>query len=122
VAHDRNPRYVLRVQKLEGIPAALTEEADGVLRVTGTRVPLDTVVTAFDQDASAEQIVDRFPTLDIASVNEVIAYVVRNRAAVDEYMATRRAEAVRLRAEIEKRFPNEGLRAKLLARRNRGVS
>jgi len=108
------------VERFECIPAALTEDAAGVLRVTNTRVSLDTIVMAFDQDATAEQIVDRFPSLDIASVNEVIAYVVRNRAAIDEYMVRRREQAAALRLEIERRVPSEGLRAKLLARRNRG--
>jgi hypothetical protein len=55
-------------------------------------------------------------------VNEVIAYVLRNRAAIDEYMARRREQAAALRAEVEKRFPSDGVRAKLLTRRNRGVS
>lgn len=128
-SHVRNPAASARlhaavtslVRNTDDVPPALTEDAAGVLRITGTRVSLDTVVMAFDQDASAERIVARFPSLNIASVNEVIAYVVRNRAAIDEYMARRREQSVALRAEIEKRFPSKGLRAKLLARRNRGV-
>ena len=109
------------MEHFASIPAALTEDADGVIRVTGTRVQLETVVKAFGQDATADGIVDRFPSLDVASVNEVIAFVLRNRSAVDEYMAQRREQAARLWAEIETCFPSEGIRAKLLARRNRGA-
>jgi uncharacterized protein (DUF433 family) len=84
--------------------------------VTGTRVSLDSIVIAFDLGASPEEIVDRYPTLDIASVYEVIAYVLRHRASVDEYLAARREQASQTQAEIEARFPPHGLRARLLAR------
>jgi uncharacterized protein (DUF433 family) len=60
------------MQAFEARPPPLTQDADGVLRIIGTRVRLDTIVTAFDRGATAEEIVDRFPTLDIASVYEVI--------------------------------------------------
>jgi hypothetical protein len=77
-------------------------------------------VTAYDRGATGEEIVDRYPTLDIASVYEVLAYVLRNRATVDEYMAKQREKADKLQAEIEERFPPHGIRARLLARRDRG--
>jgi hypothetical protein len=48
-----------------------------------------------------------------------VAYILKNRAAVDEYMARQRQRAAKLQAKIEKRFPPRGIRAKLLARRNR---
>jgi uncharacterized protein (DUF433 family) len=110
------------VQAFEARPPPLTEDAGGVLRVVGTRVRLDTIVTAFDRGATAEEIVDRYPTLDIASVYEVIAYLLRNRATVDDYMARQREKAAKLQAEIEERFPPHGIRARLLARRDRGES
>ena len=108
------------MQAFEARPPPLTEDASGVLRVIGTRVRLDTIVTAYDRGATAEEIVDRYPTLDIASVYEVIAYVLRNRATVDEYMAKQREKADKLQAEIEQLFPPHGIRARLLARRDRG--
>ena len=109
------------MQAFEARPPPLTQDGDGVLRVTGTRVRLDTIVTAYDRGATAEEIVDRYPTLDIASVYEVIAYLLRNRVTVDEYMAKQREKADKLQAEIEQRFPPHGLRARLLARRDRGL-
>jgi hypothetical protein len=76
------------------------------------------VVIAFDMGATAEEIVHKYPTLDLTSVYEVIAYVLRNRETVDEYLAKRERQAADLRAEIEKRSPPDGFRARLLARRN----
>jgi uncharacterized protein (DUF433 family) len=37
-------------------------DTDGVMRVGGTRVTLDTLVTIFEQGATAEEIVQRFPS------------------------------------------------------------
>jgi uncharacterized protein (DUF433 family) len=58
-------------------PPPLTQVAGGALRVEGTRVGLESVVHAFDLGATPEEIVQQFPTLDIASTYEVIAYVLQ---------------------------------------------
>ena len=50
----------------ERIP--LSVDAHGVVRVGGTRVTLDTVMEAFLEGASAEDIVSRYPSLDLADV------------------------------------------------------
>jgi uncharacterized protein (DUF433 family) len=89
----------------------------GVIRVRGTRVSLESIVYAFDRGASAEEIVDGYPTLDLAAVYGTLAYVLQNRDDVDRYLARRRVEAEKLRAEVEMRFPQVGLRARLLVRR-----
>lgn len=44
--------------------ASLTTDADGVIRITGTRIPRATVITAFHQGATAETIVQQFSTLN----------------------------------------------------------
>jgi hypothetical protein len=82
------------------------------------RVTLDSVVVAFDLGATAEEILQRYPSLDVASVYEVIAYVLRHRSAVDEYLAGRLRLASGVQAEIEARFPPRGIRARLLACRD----
>ena len=46
---------------LEPMLPPLTTDADGVLRVTGTRVTLGSVAIAFDRGATAEEIVHRYP-------------------------------------------------------------
>ena len=78
---------------------------------------LDSVAIAFDRGASAEEILESYPTLGLAVVYATIAYVLQNRSQVDEYLARRRRGAEETRAEIERRFPPEGIRARLVARR-----
>jgi uncharacterized protein (DUF433 family) len=106
------------MQAFQSRPPPLAEAPGGVLRVEGTRVSLDSIVRAFDMGATPEEIVHQYPSLDITSVYEVIAYVLRNRAAVDDYLAARDQQAAEAQAEIETRFPPDGIRARLLARQS----
>ncbi len=87
------------------------------MRIAGTRVSLESVATAFDAGATAEEIVQQYPSLDLASVYAVIAYVLDHRRDVDQYMARRLGEAEALRVQIEGQAPLGGLRERLLARR-----
>ena len=47
---------------IEAEPIPLEMHPDGVVRVGGTRVTLDSVVAAFSQGATAEEIVQRYPS------------------------------------------------------------
>jgi hypothetical protein len=76
-------------------------------------------VHTFNQGASPEAIVLSYPTLELADVYAVINYYLYNRAEVDAYLQQREEEATRIRAENEKRFPQAGIRARLLARRQK---
>lgn len=91
--------------------------AEGVFRVGGTRVTLDTVIIAFLQGATAEEIVLRYPTLKLADVYAVVGYYLQHQVEVDDYLQERQQRAERVRAENEARFPPDGIRARLLARR-----
>ncbi|HEX9945461.1 MAG TPA: DUF433 domain-containing protein [Thermoanaerobaculia bacterium] len=91
---------------------------DGVVRVGGTRVTLDSVVHAFKAGSSAEDIVRKFPTLSLADVYAVISYYLRHKAEVEAYLEEREREAQELRQQIEAKFDTRGIREMLLARRN----
>lgn len=103
------------IQTTEQIP--LHTAADGVTRVAGTRVTLDTVVSAFETGATAEEIVQQYPSLALADVYAVITYYLRHRAEVDAYITQRQDRAVEVRRENERRFDPAGVRERLLARR-----
>jgi uncharacterized protein (DUF433 family) len=92
-------------------------DTDGVIRVGGTRVTLDTVIAIFEQGATAEEIVQRFPTLDLADVYFAIGYYLRHRAEVDHYLNERQNRSDQVRAQNMTRFNQHGLRKRLLARR-----
>lgn len=90
---------------------------DGVLRVDGTRIPIDTIIFAFHQGATAEEIALRYPALKLADIYTVLSYYLQHQAEVDAYLQQRQEHAARVRQENEARFPPDGIRARLLARR-----
>jgi uncharacterized protein (DUF433 family) len=98
-------------------PVPLEADVDGVVRVSGTRVTLDTLVSAFRDGATAEEIVFQYPTLDLASVYSVIAYYLQRRTQVEAYLRQRRAKADEVQRQNETRFDPHGIRERLLARR-----
>jgi uncharacterized protein (DUF433 family) len=92
-------------------------DANGVIRVGGTRVTLDTLVAAFDGGATAEEIAQQYPSVSLADIYSVIAYYLRHSSDVRGYLAERQRLAARVRAEHEQRFDPAGVRDRLLARR-----
>lgn len=96
---------------------AMETDADRVIRVGGTRVTLDTLVEAFNEGATAEEIVQQYPSLELGDVYAVIGYYLHNRANIEQYLERRREEASRVRRENEARFSPDGIRDRLLARR-----
>jgi uncharacterized protein (DUF433 family) len=98
-------------------PVPLVSGEDGAIRVAGTRVTLDAVAQAFERGATAEEIVQHYPALPLADVYSVLGYLLRHQAEVAAYLATRAGRREAVRKENEKRFPPQGIRARLLARR-----
>jgi len=83
---------------------------------------MDTLVAAFNEGATAEEIVQQYPSLELGDVYTVIGYYLHNRAEVEQYLERRREEASRVRSENEARFDPGGIRARLLARRHQSTS
>jgi uncharacterized protein (DUF433 family) len=95
----------------------LAADPEGIIRVGGMWVTLDTVVEAFTEGLSAEETVQQYPTLRLAQVYGAITYYVNHQGEVDDYLTQRNAEAAIIRQQNEARFDMNGLRARLLARR-----
>ena len=95
----------------------LSQDQAGVLRITGTRVSLDSVIYAFNEGATPEEIVQQYPTLDLKDVYAVVSYYLQNQDEVEKYLDERRAERQELKRELEARFDPSGIRQRLLARK-----
>lgn len=98
-------------------PAPLKTNEDGVILVGKTRVTLDTVVAVFNQGATAEEIVYRYPSLNLADVYATIAFYLKHQSEVEAYLQQRRQQSQEIREMNQARFNPQGLRDRLLARR-----
>ena len=100
----------------------LETDTDGAVRIGGTRVTLDTIVAAFDEGATAEEIVYQYPSLKLADVYSVIGYYLRHRSGIEAYLRQRRQQADEVRKQNESRFSPHGVRERLLARRQETIN
>jgi uncharacterized protein (DUF433 family) len=91
----------------------------GVIRVEGTRVSLDSVLYAFLDGSTPEEIVQQYPSLPLADVYTIIAYYLQNRAELDGYLSDRKEQRAKLHQELELRHDLAGIRDRLLARRSK---
>lgn len=105
------------LETLAAKPPPLRIDGQGAVRVGNTRVTLDTVVGAFQAGCTAEEIVRKYPSLDLTDVYAVITYYLWYREEVDAYLEERRERAEEIRRQNERHTPPPGLRERLLARR-----
>lgn len=98
------------------LPVPLLTDNVGVVRIRGSRVTLDTIVTAFNEGNTAEEIIQQYPTLSLADVYSVIGYYLNNHSEVEAYLETRQEKATAIRIQNEKRFDPQGIRERLIAR------
>ena len=79
----------------------LSQDADGAVRVTGSRMTLDTLVGAFKRGNTAEQIQDSFPSLSLSQIYGAIAWYIDHQDEAEAYLKERQAEAEVIRRELE---------------------
>ena len=75
--------------------------AEGGWRVADSRVSLDSVICAYWEGNSPESIADEFPTLSVEQIYGAIAFYLRNRVEIDEYLAQQDDKWTTLAAQSE---------------------
>ena len=75
---------MIAIEAVQTVP--LTKTPEGVIRVTDTRVPLDTLLHHYKRGASPEEITNRFPTVSLGQVHAVLAYYLSHQAELDAYL------------------------------------
>lgn len=85
------------------------------IRIAGTRVGIETVLRDYQEGASPEEIILRYPTLSLEQVHATITYYLANREKLQAYL-----NQVKQRQEgawqEQQRYPSEfvrGLRERL---------
>ena len=88
----------------------------GIRRVGDSRVSLDSVIFAFNEGATAEEIVLRFPTINLKQAYSAISFYLQNTAKVEAYLAGRAEKRAALQIGLEEKFSPKGIRQRLLSR------
>lgn len=100
----------------ETIPLQMDD--DGVVRVGNTRITLDTIVMAFIEGATAEEIAQQYPSLSLGDIYYTIGYYLQRQSEVEDYLNRRRRQAEKVRQQNESRFDSTGIRERLMARQS----
>ena len=111
---------MITLERAQASPLRLAD--DGTIRIAETRVSLDSVIHHYKLGASAEQIAQKFPALDLADVYAVIGYYLNNEETIEEYLRQQeaRGDEIQGRAESDPQYQETSaeLRARLLARKS----
>jgi uncharacterized protein (DUF433 family) len=91
----------------ETVALPLKLDEHGTIRVSGTRVTLDTVIACYHQGDSPEAIQRGFDVLPLNDIYTVIAYYLAHRNEMDAYLKHGQEEAERLRQEWEANYTQE---------------
>ncbi len=78
----------------------ITRTREGLWRVAGTRVSVDSVIQAFWWGATPEQIVQDYDALSLAQVYGVLHFYLTHRRSVDAYLKKQERLDKNLRSEL----------------------
>ena len=104
---------------LERETPPLSEDETGAVRVGNSRVLLEMVIRAFQDGASPESIVQRYPTLSLSDVYNTIGYYLRHQDEVNTYLKQREQLAQSVQQRLLDLQPDlSSIRARILARQS----
>ncbi len=85
------------------IKSYVTADENGVRRVSGTPISIESVVIGFQKGESAEEIQRNFPSLSLEQVYGTIAHYLAHRDDVDTYLARQKSQWNQARAKTERK-------------------
>lgn len=109
---DHPPRPPIRSD-----PVPIRRDAVGELYLGSTRVSLYSVLYAYLHGAGPKKITEMYDVLDLADVYYVIGYYLRHRREMDVYLRQHEAKMEKLREDVQKTWPPDGMKERLLARK-----
>jgi uncharacterized protein (DUF433 family) len=81
------------------------EQREGIYRVAGTCVSLDSIVYAFLEGHTAESIQQSFPLVTLEQVYGAITYYLAHREAIDAYLQEQAAAFETLKETLRRNNP-----------------
>ena len=102
---------MIQLEAKQTVP--LTMDEDGAIRVKGSRVTLDVILSRFKRGDSAEDIQESFPTITLGRIYGALTYYLEHKRDVETYLRGRSREAERLHQFWEKHPKAAALRRRL---------
>jgi len=84
--------------------------SEDAIRIAGTRVGIETVLRDYQEGASPEEIVLRYPTLSLEQIHATITYYLANREQVEAYLERVKQQQEEAWQE-QQRHPSEFVRS-----------
>jgi uncharacterized protein (DUF433 family) len=96
----------------------LRQDDSGALPIGQSRLLLELVIRAFQDGATPEAIVQRYPSATLTDIYGAVTYYLRHREDIESYLAERESQAVEIRQRVDSHQSDLGeLRRRLLGRR-----
>jgi uncharacterized protein (DUF433 family) len=94
----------------------LKADESGTIRVSSTRVTLESLIGYYKQGETVEDLHRGFPTVPLKDVHAVVAYYLANTEEVDAYLHEQREKGKAIRAYWEAQYPPKLTREDVMAR------
>jgi len=94
----------------------MRRDASGVIRVGQSRVTLETVVSAYETGATAEEVALEFSAVTLAQVYGVIAYYLQHKKDLEPYFTARQKAVAQALTDIAQHQAVSHIRERLLVR------
>src|SRR5262245_2491810 len=108
---------MMTIEATQEVPLTVWE--DGTIRISGSRVTLDSIVQSFKLGATAEQIAHKFPSLKLLDIYATITYYLSHQAEIETYLVQQKIDAEETQRLIESsplHQDRKSVRERLLAR------
>jgi len=89
------------------------------VRIKGTRVGIEIVLTEYLNGRTAEEIALNYPALSLEQIHASITFYLHSRASMDHYLARWRSFGVEARAAQEQNLPAVVVRLREIAKQRR---
>lgn len=83
------------------ITVPLTMLENGAIRITGTRVSLDSIIHHYKLGKTPEAIHESFPDVNLPNLHGVIHYYLTHQEVVEAYLRQQKADAETIQQRIE---------------------
>ncbi len=97
------------------------DEARGI-RIGSSRVTLDSLLAAYHNGSTPEEIAIQYSVLHLEDIYSAIAYYLNHRQEIDNYLEQRNQKAQQLRQQLTQRHNLVDLRQRLLTRQSQKES